>query len=102
MYKKKELVKLLWSSLTSLSFGEENANLLSCQDCRSVTRSSGVQEVKLFNKSERAIFSDVGYVQSISCRHMYRAGLAFILSRPISALDSNSEETDLESGVFGN
>ena len=85
-----------------MSFGEENANLLSCQDCRSVTRSSGVQEVKLFNNSERAIFSDVGYVQSIGCRHMFHAGLAFILSRSICALDSNSEETDMESEVFGN
>ena len=97
----KKLVKLLWSSLTSFSFGEENANLLSCQDCRSVTRSSGVQEVKLSNNSER-LFSDVGYVQSIGCRHMFRAGLTFILSRSICALDSNSEETDMESEVFGN
>ena len=79
----------------------ENANLSSCQDCRSVTRSSGVQEVKLSNNSER-LFSDVGYVQSIGCRHMFRAGLTFILSRSIYALDSNSEETDMESEVFGN
>lgn len=56
----KKLVKLLWSSLTSFSFGEENANLSSCQDCRSVTRSSGVQEVKLSNNSERAIFFKCG------------------------------------------
>ena len=97
----KKLVKLLWSSLTSFSFGEENANLLSCQDCRSVTRSSGVQEVKLSNNSER-LFSDVGYVQSIGCRHMFRAGLTFILSRSIYALDSNSEETDMGNGGFGN
>ena len=54
------------------------------------------------NNSERAIFSDVGYVQSIGCRHMFRAGLTFILSRSISALDSNSEETDMGNGVFGN
>ena len=47
-------------------------------------------------------FLNVGYVQSIDCRHMFHAGLAFILSRPICALDSNREETDMESGVFGN
>ena len=54
------------------------------------------------NNIEQAIFSDVGYVQSIGCRHMFCAGLAFILSRSISALDSNSEETDMGNGVFGN
>ena len=53
------------------------------------------------NNSER-LFSDVGYVQSIGCRHMFRAGLTFILSRSIYALDSNSEELDRGNGVFGN
>ena len=33
---------------------------------------------------------------------MFHAGLAFILSRSICALDSNSEETDMGNGVFGN
>ena len=51
--------------------------------------------------NSEGLFSDVDYVQSIGCRHMFRAGLTFILSRSICALDSNSEETDMESGVFG-
>ena len=52
--------------------------------------------------NSEGLFSDVDYVQSIGCRHMFRAGLTFILSRSICALDSNSEETDKGNGVFWN
>ena len=42
------------------------------------------------------------WTMCIGCRHMFRAGLTFILSRSICALDSNSEETDMGNGVFCN